>query len=100
MSAKPGAKGGSEEAPQEEELYVTGKLSISNRHGLSLIDLLERVRVLEQQVAELPALKVKVTSLENRVLNLTNSLYAYKLLRNRFISTFKRDKLENATDED
>ena len=32
--------------------------------------------------------------------SLTCSLDAYKLLRNRFISTFKRDKWENATDRD
>lgn len=31
---------------------------------------------------------------------LTCSLDTYKLLRNRFISTYKRDKLENATDSD
>jgi hypothetical protein len=34
------------------------------------------------------------------VSGLTCSLNAYKLLRNRFISTFKRDKLGNATDRD
>ena len=32
--------------------------------------------------------------------SLTISLDAYKLLRNRFISKFKRDKLANATEAD
>jgi hypothetical protein len=45
-------------------------------------------------------LKIKVVSLEDRVSSLTMSLAAYKILRNRFISTFKRDKLANATEVD
>jgi hypothetical protein len=43
---------------------------------------------------------IKIASLEDHVNSLTSSLDAYKLLRNRFISTFKRDKLANATDAD
>ena len=40
--------------------------------------------------------EVEVGSLGERVSSLTTSLDAYKLLRNRFISTFKRDKLGTA----
>jgi hypothetical protein len=45
-------------------------------------------------------LGVKTASVEDRVSRLTISHPTYKLLRNRFISTFKRDKLANATEED
>ncbi|KAA8893538.1 hypothetical protein FN846DRAFT_751931, partial [Sphaerosporella brunnea] len=86
---------------------VRGELFVGNRRGLSLAGLPERVRVLEQQVAslevknaEIPSLKIRTASLEDRVSDLTSSLDAYKLLRNRFISTFKRDKLASATEAD
>ena len=46
------------------------------------------------------ALETEVGSQGERVSSLTISLEEYKLLRNRFISTFKRDKLRNATDAD
>ena len=42
----------------------------------------------------------RVDLLEDRVSSLTSSLEAYKLLRQRFISVYKRDKLGNATDAD
>ena len=42
----------------------------------------------------------KITSLEERVTSLTLSLEAYHILRNRFLSTFRRDKLGNATEAD
>jgi len=42
----------------------------------------------------------KIASLENHASDLALSLESYKLLRNRFISTFKRDKLGNATWDD
>ncbi|RPA90132.1 hypothetical protein L873DRAFT_1783206 [Choiromyces venosus 120613-1] len=45
--------------------------------------------------------RTKIASLEDRVGSLTSSHEAYKLLRNRFISTFKRDKgLVKATEAD
>ncbi|KAA8902718.1 hypothetical protein FN846DRAFT_1022449 [Sphaerosporella brunnea] len=84
----------------QEELHVEdvrGELFVGNRRGLSLAG---RLRVLEQQVAEIPSLKIKTASLEDRVSNLTSSLDAYEFLRNRFISTFKRDKLASATEAD
>ena len=43
---------------------------------------------------------LKIASLEDRVNNLTVSLDSYQVLRNRFMSTFKRDKLGNATEAD
>jgi len=71
---------------------------------LNFAELIPRVRVLEEEFAtqkeEIILLKIKVVSLEDRVSSLTISLAAYKLLRNRFISTFKRDKLGNATEAD
>ncbi|KAA8892897.1 hypothetical protein FN846DRAFT_788650 [Sphaerosporella brunnea] len=92
---------------QEEELHVEdvrGELFVGNRRGLSLAGLPERVRVLEQEIAsqkiEIASQKIKSASLEDRVSDLTSSLEAYKLLRNRFISTFKRDKLASATEAD
>lgn len=45
---------------------------------------------------EVTSHKIKIASLEGRVGSLTSSLDAYKLQRNRFISTFKRDKLNIA----
>jgi len=83
------------QALQEEELHVTeviGELFISNTRGLSLA---ERVRVIEQQFTEIPSLETKISSLEDTVRGLTCPLDTYNLLRNRFIGTFKRDRLEN-----
>lgn len=101
------AKDALEQALQEEELHVEdvrGELFVGNRRGLSLAT---RLRTLERQVDEIPSLKnrvasigVKNASLEGRVSSLTSSLDAYKLLRNRFTSTFKRDKLGNTTEAD
>jgi len=76
---------------------VNGSLWVGNRRGLDLTGLLHR-SVLEGQITEVPLLKLRITSLEDHVSNLTSSLASYRLLRNRFISTFKRDKLGNATD--
>ena len=101
------AKGALEQALQEEGLHVgdvRGELFVGNRCGLSIAT---RLCTLERQVDEIPSLKnrvssleVKNASLEDRVSSLTSSLDAYKLQRNRFISTFKRDKLGNETDRD
>ncbi|KAF8246400.1 hypothetical protein K440DRAFT_662155 [Wilcoxina mikolae CBS 423.85] len=111
---KEDAKSAFRKALDEEDLHVEevrGKLFVGNRRGLNLAELMPRVRVLEEEVAtqkeeiatqkeEIILLKIKVVSLEDRVSSLTMSLHAYKLLRNRFISTFKRDKLANATEVD
>jgi hypothetical protein len=43
---------------------------------------------------------ITILSLQDRVSSLIISLDAYKPLRNRFISVYKRDKLNNATDAD
>jgi len=63
-----------------------------------------KIASLESIVASLQSKEAsqakKIASLEDRVSNLTMPREAYKLLRNRFISTFKRDKLHNATRED
>ena len=42
----------------------------------------------------------RISSLEEQVSSLTTSLDSYLLLRNRFISTYKRDKLRNPTEAD
>ncbi|KAA8895182.1 hypothetical protein FN846DRAFT_912061 [Sphaerosporella brunnea] len=84
----------------EEELHVQdvrGELFVGNRRGLSLAGLPERVRVFEQQVASLEVKNAEIPSLK---IKSDVSLDAYKLLRNRFISTFKRDKLASATEAD
>jgi hypothetical protein len=49
---------------------------------------------------EIASHKLKITSLEDRVGSLTLSLDAYKILRNLFISTYKRDKLASDTEAD
>ena len=64
----------------------------------SKVDILEnKVTSLEKGAA---SREEKIASLENHVSDLALSLESYKLLRNRFISTFKRDKLGNATWDD
>ncbi|KAF8241692.1 hypothetical protein K440DRAFT_677359 [Wilcoxina mikolae CBS 423.85] len=94
-------------ALDEEDLHVgnvRAKLFVGNCHGLNLAELMPRVHVLEEEVAtqkeEIILLKIKVIWLEDRVSSLTMCLHAYKLLRNRFISTFKINKLANAIEVD
>ncbi|KAF8249396.1 hypothetical protein K440DRAFT_622050 [Wilcoxina mikolae CBS 423.85] len=104
---KADAKDAFEQALYEDELHVevgvTGEMVVGNRRGLNLAT---RLCALEYKVAsqdsEIASLKedIKIVSLEDRVSSLTSSLDAYKLLRNQFISTFKRDKLRNATEAD
>lgn len=104
---KKGAKAAFKQALSEEELTVEdvrGELFVGNRRGLNLAGLSTRVCALEDEVAslkrEITLLKVHNTSLEDRVSSLTVSLDTYKILRTGFISSFKRDKLGNATDAD
>ena len=101
------AKHSLEQALNEEEFYVEevrNHLFVGNRRGLNLAALSTQVRALQDEVAtqkkEITSHKIKIDSLEDRVSGLTTSLVAYKLLRNRFISTFKRDKLAGATEAD
>lgn len=58
-----------------------------------------RARV-DAQDKKIASQDIKISSLEDRVSSLTSTLDTYKLVRNRFISTFKRDKLANATAAD
>jgi hypothetical protein len=89
---------------QEGDLYVEdvqGELVVGNRRGLSLAGLPREVALLRQEVAsqnqEIASQRVNISSLRSRVDGLTCSLDAYKTLRNRFLSTFKRDKLNIRT---
>ncbi|KAF8538652.1 hypothetical protein BDD12DRAFT_910658 [Trichophaea hybrida] len=109
------------QALNEEELHVEevrSKSFVGNRHGFSFA---KRIRTLERLVDEIPSLKnrvvslgvktaslevktaslkAKTASLQDRVGSVASSPGAYKLLRNCFISTLKRDKLRKATDKD
>ncbi|KAA8908829.1 hypothetical protein FN846DRAFT_944352 [Sphaerosporella brunnea] len=111
---KQDAKDALGQALQEEELHVEdvrGELFVGNRRGLSFAnykvdqaDLRARVDAQDKKIAsqdiKIASLDIKIASLEDRVSSLTRSLDAYKLLRSCFISTFKRDKLANATEAD
>ncbi|KAA8894172.1 hypothetical protein FN846DRAFT_786850 [Sphaerosporella brunnea] len=111
---KQDAKDALGQALQEEELHVEdvrGDLFVGNRRGLSFAnykvdqaDLRARVDAQDKKIAsqdiKIASQDIKIASLEDRVSSLTRSLDAYKLLRSRFISTFKRDKLANATEAD
>lgn len=111
---KGAAKDALGEALEVEELSVEdvgGRLYVGNRRGLRYAGLPERTRVLEDEIAALKdevvtlkdeavALKAEVGSQGERISGLATSLDAYKLLRNRFIGTCKRDKLGTATEAD
>lgn len=110
---------------QKEKFYVEevrDHLFAGDRRGLDRAGLSTRgVGALEDEVAtreegitsrreEITAQKVGITSLKEKLNSHkikissledpTTSLDAHKLVRNRFISTFKRDKLANATEAD
>jgi len=69
------------QATQEEELHVKdlrGELFVANRRGLRLaenVGVVEqqfaRIISLQQQIAEIPLLKIKIGSLKDRVSSLT-----------------------------
>lgn len=89
-SAARDALGGALEAEALSVEGVGGKLFVGNRRGLQFAGFSERTRILEEQAAEIPALrdeivalKAEVGSLGERVSSLTTMLDAYKLLRNR-----------------
>ncbi|KAF8462297.1 hypothetical protein BDZ91DRAFT_797330 [Kalaharituber pfeilii] len=82
------AKGTLGQALQEQELHaedMRGELFVGNRRGLNVAGLASRVGALELKTASLKQDKVEKD---------------IKLLRNRFINNFKRDVLENGTDDD
>lgn len=89
-----------EKAAVEEEFYVEyvkGEFFVAKHRGLCYArdkmdkrDFGTRILALEEDQAQKD---IKINSLEDRANSLTPSLDAYKLLRNRFLSTFKRDKL-------
>jgi hypothetical protein len=115
------AKDALEQAVNEEELHVEEVRSesfVGNHRGFSFA---KRLRTLERLVDEIlshknrvvslgvktaslevktASLNAKTASLEDRVGSVASSPGAYKPLRNRFISTSKRDKLRKATDKD
>lgn len=75
-------------------------LSVAGLSGQLLL-LQQKVISLESAVASLRKLATlqakKIASLEGHVSDLSLSLGGYRLLRNRFIGTFKRDKLGDMT---
>jgi hypothetical protein len=100
-----------EQSLKAEDLYVEtarDELLVGNRRGLNMAhhfrDLDSDIAALTEKVKEMKeeitAHKHSIASLEDRLESLTKSLEAYRLLRNRFISTFKRDKLNTATEAD
>ncbi|RPA91752.1 hypothetical protein L873DRAFT_1867002 [Choiromyces venosus 120613-1] len=108
------SKTGSEEEMKKGELKVQkvrGEPFVCNRWGLDLAGLEECVGVLEEKTSALEerasahklrqcALKDEVNLLWDDVFTLTLCVPEYSRIRNRFISTFKRDKLNNATESD
>ena len=103
-SAAKDALGGALEAKALSVEDVGGKPFVGNRRSPEFAGLAERTRVLEEQAQisqeRIVTLEIDVGSLGERVSSLTTSLDTYKFLRNRFISTFKRYKLGNATAAD
>ncbi|RPB04313.1 hypothetical protein L873DRAFT_1667159 [Choiromyces venosus 120613-1] len=102
------------QALEEEEIevkMVMGELYVGNPRGLGLAGVQERLRVLEEKDilkdTNIASLKGKVDSLENNVTELNNRVSTltlagqdYRRVWNRFISTFKRDKLDDVTQSD
>lgn len=93
----------------QEELYIEhdtgqGEPAICNKNGLALVQLPSCVHLLEPKVHALEtagAVKNKnIAFLQNRVGSLTNSLQGYKMVRSRFICTYKRQESGIASIED
>ena len=79
----------------EVETLAGGQVAVDNRRGLDVAEL--KTKVYELREFEGGA-KSEIASLEDRVQSPSQSLQNYKLVRSRFISTFKRDVLGTATD--
>ncbi|PWW72484.1 hypothetical protein C7212DRAFT_348103 [Tuber magnatum] len=95
------------QALQEGELEVERvrrAIFVGNRRGLDLADLQQRVHVVEHKTAslkdEIAFLKDGLGQMNDRLSTLTLALREYRQVRERFISTFKRDKLKNDTKTD
>ena len=103
-----------EQAPESEDLgvrVVRGEVYVRNSSGLDLDDMKERLRIVEQNVADKREKaaderkkaadeREKMSRLEQQVLTLRLAGQDYRRVRNRFISTFKRDKLQHITPGD
>ncbi|RPA92051.1 hypothetical protein L873DRAFT_1818402 [Choiromyces venosus 120613-1] len=96
---------------EHEVQKVRGEPFVGNRRGRGLTGIGERIRALEEKTSaleerasarnlRLSALKDEVNLLWDDVSTLKLCVPEYSRVRNRFISTFKRDKLNNATESD
>jgi len=93
---------------QPEVQETRGTLAVGNRRGLNIVAQLvalgDSIAALQQEIAALQqenaAQYTMIWSLQGQVAGLTLSLDSYKGVRNRFISTYKRDVLKRATDAD
>ena len=81
----------------EVETLADGRVAVGNRRGIDMAEVKTKVSELMEFKEEA---KSKIASLEDRVQSLSQSLQNYKLVRGRFISTFKCDVLGTATDAD
>ncbi|RPA91662.1 hypothetical protein L873DRAFT_1713016 [Choiromyces venosus 120613-1] len=95
------------QALAEEELdvkMVMGELYVGNPHGPGLAGLTTEVASLKGEVnsleGEVKDLKGEVNELRDHVSTLRLAGQEYRRVRNRFISTFKRDKLDDMTQSD
>lgn len=99
----------------EVETRADGKVAVGNRRGLNmtaeLADMRAEISALkaykEQSTSEISTLQdhkeqstSEISALQDRVQTLAISLNQYKLVRGRFLSTFKRDILGTADDAD
>ena len=108
---KDNAREALQRALDEEQLGIDDvgvEIAVGNRRGLDILHTLKqsllRIGALEGTVAALDetveAQKLRIHSLEDRVQGLCASLEGYKQLRERFISTYKRDVLKAHTGTD
>jgi hypothetical protein len=85
-------------------VYLLSRYRGVSKQGFSFAGLPARVDAQDKKIAslndEIASHKLKITSLEDRVGSLMLSLDAYKILRNLFISTYKRDKLASDIEVD
>ena len=83
---------------------VHGKLFVGNRKALGQVEALSRMEIFEDQLRtiqdRLRNTEDRSDTLQQKVDDLEISVYDYKFLHHRFISTFKRDILNNATGND
>jgi hypothetical protein len=70
---------------------------VGNIEGLSYA---RQAKESDSLQAQLSDVNNQLTNVTKRLVNLEESVGFYGILRNRFLSTFKRDKLQNATPAD